>query len=933
MGNNLSLAGGQPQKQTKFAPIFTSRFFSGLWTNRSPLRDATTSRIVEKFYGQAGDALIAGTNCELSTKLTLTRRPGMSVFDDNPYTNPDRFYDWRLFGPNTEEILIIVDQANAVFSLQPATFGPNQGTQTLLFEKTTTNQGSMQSVGNILYYGDGAETKKVLNSLFVWTPNTALNTSANPFFTTFFFDVNNKILQLVGTSFPITSTSITPPTTTTAPILTIGSNINLNTVLSTGTVITFPAVMVATELENQSATITSIATNGLSMVVTYPLNTLASGSTTEAVTGFAFGGGNPTTGTTQPVATVGEQIVNTNGVAGDTVGFGAIILPIAGLSLDGSAMWVSRTLHNQTDTGIENIGIGNTNTVPITFPVGSLSVGTSGAQANIWTANTTFGANDIVVDSNNNIQMTTAGGMSGAVEPTWQTELGQTTADGTIVWTLVYTGALTASNGGWVYCVALVNTLDNTVSNASPISAPTGNFIGSEGIRIGPGMGLPTVQFTQSSGTFNQTIDPQADYVAIFRSTDGQVQPFLIPSANGVLGATLPLSEYLINGYIDTTPDTGLDNLVEAPILGENTPVDQRAINFTYHLGSLWYSIGNVVFWTSGPNTPIGNGLNGTNPLNTDSMPSLVKRLVPTASGMMVFTISDTYLIQGSNTVSSPILPATPILPGIGVLSYNAIDVNGAVIGLFTTDNQFLLLDPSSGVTVAAFPIADQLLLNNGTPGQSWNPAKVYVAWHSQGTDQAWYIADGVNGWYRGIVTPSPEGPGYTWAPFATIVGGAGAVQSIEVMPGIHRLLAGLTVTDGPIFERNLNVFTDDGVPYPANVTVGSAVLAQPGQIAEVAFITTEAVRIGTPLTLGILVDEALPYYTGPIDLLQHWEPDPTTLRPSRSLYAQRFYLDELEQSAAAMRHCQIQVIFSPYDTVMNEVFTLTIFGGFLQEL
>lgn len=51
MSNNLGLAGATPRKQPKFAPIFTSRFFSGIWTNRSPLRDATTSRIVEKFYG------------------------------------------------------------------------------------------------------------------------------------------------------------------------------------------------------------------------------------------------------------------------------------------------------------------------------------------------------------------------------------------------------------------------------------------------------------------------------------------------------------------------------------------------------------------------------------------------------------------------------------------------------------------------------------------------------------------------------------------------------------------------------------------------------------------------------------------------------------------------------------------------------------------
>jgi hypothetical protein len=932
MGNNLSLAGGQPQKQTKFAPIFTSRFFSGLWTNRSPLRDATTSRIVEKFYGQAGDALIAGTNMEISTKLTLTRRPGTSVFDSNSYNHPDRFYDWKLFGTNTEQILIMIDQANEVFRLDPFAIGPTQGAQTLLFTKTTTAQGSFQSVGNILYYGDTAETKKVLDTLFDWTPNTLLNTNNNPFFTTFFFDANGKILQLVGTAFPITNVSITPPTPTTPPTITVSSSINLNTVLATGDVITFPATMTQTALENTSATITSIAAGGASMVVTYPLHTLIAGSTVEDVTCFCFGGGTPTTGTTQPIATAGEHIIGSGGVSVVTVAFGTSLLPIPGLAIDNTAMWVSRTIGNNTDTGIENIGITNTNTLPITFPRGTLSENNGGVPALSWTANTTFAAGASIIDSNNNIQTTTAGGLSGATEPIWQTELGITTVDNTIDWGLEYTGALTASNGGWIYTVAIVNTLDNTVSNAAPVSVPTGNFQGSQGILIGAGMGLTTVQ-NNMSGAVSQTVDPQGDYVAIFRSTDGEAQPFLIPSANGVPGVTLPLSEYMLFGYTDTTPDTGLNNLIEAPILGENTPPPQTATNFAFHLGSLWYSVGNVVFWTSGPNTPIGNGLNGTNPLNTDSMPSLVKRLVPTATGMMVFTISDVYIIQGSNTASSPIQPALPLLPGIGISSYNALDLNGAVIGIFTTDNQFLLLDPSSGVTMAAFPIGDQLLLDNGTPGQSFNPANVYVAWHSQGIDQGWYICDGTNGWYRGITTPSPEGPGYTWAPFATIVGGAGAVQSLEVTPGVHRLIIGLTGSGTPLLERDLNVFTDAGSPYPANVTVGSAVLAQPGQIAEVAFVTTDSVRIGSPISIGILADEALPYYTGPIDILQHWEPDPPTLKQSKSLYNQRFYLDELGEQSAAMRHCQVQIICNPFDTVMNEILTMTIFGGFLQEL
>src|SRR5579863_4925317 len=100
--------GGQPQKPTKSASLYTGRFFQGLYTNRSPLRMGGMTWIYEKFYGGQNDALIGGLNTEVSNRLTLVRRPG------NPgYTNPstgvssasftavDRFESFHISGPNT----------------------------------------------------------------------------------------------------------------------------------------------------------------------------------------------------------------------------------------------------------------------------------------------------------------------------------------------------------------------------------------------------------------------------------------------------------------------------------------------------------------------------------------------------------------------------------------------------------------------------------------------------------------------------------------------------------------------------------------------------------------------------------------------------------------------------------------------------------------
>jgi hypothetical protein len=97
-----------------------------------------------------------------------------------------------------------------------------------------------------------------------------------------------------------------------------------------------------------------------------------------------------------------------------------------------------------------------------------------------------------------------------------------------------------------------------------------------------------------------------------------------------------------------------------------------------------------------------------------------------------------------------------------------------------------------------------------------------------------------------------------------------------------------------------------------------------------VSFITTESVRTGTPLTLGVLIDEALPYYKGPVDQLKEWENDPPGLKESRSFFGQRFYLAEMD-SEAACRHMQVIVQWAE-ENAQNELISMTIFGGYFQE-
>src|SRR5581483_537134 len=145
--SQLQANGGIPQKQPKYAPIYQGRFFNGINTNRSPLRAASASHIYEKFYSDnSGDALIAGSNIEVSNRLTLVRRPGNPIYDSNTYNSPDSVDEFRVnkaasdvFNNATstplKNIFTMIDEAanGKLYSLTSAkTRGGNSG---LAFQK------------------------------------------------------------------------------------------------------------------------------------------------------------------------------------------------------------------------------------------------------------------------------------------------------------------------------------------------------------------------------------------------------------------------------------------------------------------------------------------------------------------------------------------------------------------------------------------------------------------------------------------------------------------------------------------------------------------------------------------------------------------------------------------------------------------------------
>ena len=150
---------------------------------------------------------------------------------------------------------------------------------------------------------------------------------------------------------------------------------------------------------------------------------------------------------------------------------------------------------------------------------------------------------------------------------------------------------------------------------------------------------------------------------------------------------------------------------------------------------------------------------------------------------------------------------------------------------------------------------------------------------------------------------------------------------------GVHNLLLGNTANNR-IYNRSISATTDggstgsNGSTYSAYGVIGSIVLAQPGQVAAISFMTTDSVNVGTPLTLGVITDEALPYYTGAFDTLKHWVNDPPNLPASKSILGQRFYMSDDENVVSYCRHLQVLFQWQP-ESAPNELQTLTIFGKY----
>ena len=178
----LDIAGARPEKANKYTSLATLKFIGGLQTQRSAFMSIDT-RYNSRYLGGKPDALIAGSNVELSNRLTLTRRPGLVAYSTAAIPAPDFFFSWQQadtanfiaeVDPTGSiypqgNLQLIIDTASSVYNYSPTYAG-------ILFNKAPlSGQTSFNTVSSTMYMGDGVDLYKDTGANLLSYSNTFTN--------------------------------------------------------------------------------------------------------------------------------------------------------------------------------------------------------------------------------------------------------------------------------------------------------------------------------------------------------------------------------------------------------------------------------------------------------------------------------------------------------------------------------------------------------------------------------------------------------------------------------------------------------------------------------------------------------------------------------------------------------------------------------------
>ena len=943
MPGPLQAAGAAPEP-TEYAPLTMDRYITGLWTQRSLLRDADVPYLYGKFYSATRfDSLLDGLNREVSAKLTMIRRPGHTIYNENIFPPIRSYFSYKFIQNGVQQLRVLADTATAIYDATPP------GQTYLLTKSPNAGPTRFLGVGNQLFMADGVDLKKLMAPSKTWMPNTQFNAGD-------LIADSNGYLQYV-----MPNSAATANITNIAIVQSIGTGpasyclvVTFNApapAWAVGTAVAFNGLTDFIQLNGQSFTYQTIntqATFGFTPTANqscflYIQGPLAQEVETGTCTGASSDAGvSGATEPTWPGAALG--VTTPDGNAGLVwTSFGSAIEdwdvpdPTTAPTLQASAndrywmpqknlgLWYAILDSNQNIEVItENPGPGaitGTNQPTWAVSQGGLTIDGSfgwrncGNLGGSWQPAATVTIYQTLIDSNQNLQVAwgvIAPGTTGDTTPVWATALGAQTTDGNITWACAGPAVVLVS-GSLSYAYSY-HSIDGSVTNASPLATIPNGILGTtNGFSI-----------TLTGPTVNNS---QFDQIYIWRTDQG--------------GATLVFRAKIPNPtagtvstwtWTDTDPSSGaLNPLISAPINLAASAPPAGATAPAYHLQRIWMIVGSQVVWSAGPDAVNFNGNTAFPPANSMQFPESLTKLIPltTNSGaaLVIIGTANSYAILGSGTASDPFYPVS-YMQSVGALNYDAITVVGSTLYLFTNNSKFASLDPSAGYVEAGFPIGDQFVevTTGDFEGNAlFQPETTMVSWYEKNSgDSAIYVADGQVGWFRYSPVAAPES-GFLWSPLAAVVGGTSAVQSVETATGKVSLLVGPS-SSGPILMRDDTVNADNGELYESWMTLGNIVLCESGEVAEVAHVALDAMRVGDRPQVGMLYGEISTTPTLDFDMLDYTSVDPPGLEESQTLYSDR-YTTLQDGVTPKCRHVQILIEWPPQN-VPDELLAHAIYGA-----
>lgn len=925
-------------------PVTFDHFRAGLYTNRSPL--SVPSSNGGTVYAVAHpDALIAGSNIEISPRDTIVRRPGwpangFPTFGSSEW--PTSF--WSGFLPNSAGVStlqpLVATQTNIYHEQSPFSS---------IYTKSTTAQTFFQKVGNRLYFSDGTnnmvwdgsntptnngtaaptlaptipnlnlyDTVGATQTFHAWVPSYAYTNSTAAAQNYFLLDTNNNIQWSVIAKGTTNNSQATAPNWAAANGI-FGAVTQDGTMSWTncGPILTWAA----TSPFVNSTYVTTHQQSSPCTVTTTMFTDLGGGSLGAATIGSTSVGWAPTTGSTG-----NSTILNITGLGlvvptNATIQGIQVSLPRASnranvwadvtvqLLKAGTGTGTNKALAGfwpqsiadsyviPTTGGVKTVYGSNTDLWGTTWSVAQVTASNFGLKLQIHNASTRtctasytlpitiavyyiIGTSDItgtvyaqvIKDSNGNLQAVKTGGTSGASAPSWSTTIGGTTTDSGITWQCLGTGNQLPALFSWTYGYSF-HTLSPHTSTLSPLLTVYGPMVGNNLNLQGFG-----------------SDDTQVDRVDTYRTADGGSLLLFDQSSPNVNSST----SWTI---ADNTLDINLNFLLVGPIAHLNDPPPAGMTILARYLGRQWGAVGNLLYFSAGPDCTNGNGDQAWPPANVFVMTSQIIGLEPTSQGLVVGLQDELWAIVGGPQTLS--FYPQQILQNFGVLSPNCLIADADTLYVYTSTQQLFALT-FGGKDEIGFAIADVLAAN-------FSPVTSYLAVHRAGADEGLFISNGVDTVMRYSIARS------VWSPPATVSVGIGAIASLQTATGVHQLLAGMVTGSGSPLARNLGAFYDgppSSATYTAFATIGSILLSPMGSRSTAkidSFVVASAINGGTAPTLSVLPNEISGSFTN----IPYSNQDPFSLPATSTVARQEFqWLGVQTQLPNAMRHVQVKLSF-----------------------